>query len=67
MQKAGGNLKWEAGAAVCCTVLHCGVLCCSVWQGVAEGLKVKRGVAACCSVLQCVAVCCKCLKRKTKA
>ena len=41
-------------AAVCCSVLLCVAVCCSVQR-----------VAVCCSVLQCVAVCCSTLYHNT--
>ena len=41
-------------AQVCCSVLQCVAVCCSVFQRVVSS--VLQCVAVCCSVLQCVAV-----------
>jgi len=58
--------------AVCCSVLQCAVVGCSVLQCVAVccsglqcgvvGCSVLQCVAVCCSRLQCVAVCCSALQ-----
>jgi len=42
--------------AVRCSVLQCAVVCCSVLQCVAVRCSVLQCVAVCCSVLQCVTV-----------
>ena len=52
--------------AVCCIMLHCAAVHCSVLQYVAVRtlqcvVHVLQCVAVCCSVLQCVAVCCNVL------
>jgi len=51
-------------AAVCCSVLQCGItydfqvrICCSVLQCGAVCCSVVQCVVVCCSVLQCVVVC----------
>jgi len=52
--------SYQQGVAVCCTVLQCVALCCSVLPVFAEA-SYQQGVAVCCSVLQCVALCCSVL------
>jgi len=43
---------------VCCSVLQCVAVCCSVRHAILLGIcSVLQCVAACCSVLQCVSVC----------
>jgi len=43
---------------VCCSVLQCVAVCCSVSTSSSHALLSEGLTAVCCSVLQCVAVCC---------
>jgi len=54
--------------AVCCSVLQCVAVCCSVLlELMIEAAKAKECVAVCCSVLQCVGVCCSVMKCVARA
>ena len=65
-------LQCVAVVAVCCSVLRCVAVCCSVLGIESHGytileagngmLRLLQCVAVCCCVLQCVAVCCSVLQ-----
>ena len=58
----GGNGALLQCVAVCCSVVQCGAVWCSVLQCVAVCCSVLQCGAVWCSVLQCVAVCCSVLQ-----
>ena len=52
---------------MCCSVLQCVAVCCSVLLESVQGdLRRIQCVAVCCSVLQCVAVCCSVLQESVQ-
>jgi len=53
----------DAVSCMCCSVLQCVKVCCSVLLEVqCDGRRTVVCAAVCCSVLQCVAVCCSVLQ-----